>query len=168
MNQTSGNIPRSHDDLLHQVFDQATVGFQVIDRDWRYVFVNEAVAKQGRKTVHDLLGKTMMEVYPGIDKMPFFEQLKKCMDEGVGIRMENEFNYPGGEKGWFQLYIHPWSDGVMIFSADINDHKLAEQNLGNLIETFPKDSLSDEGKKKLEDLKNAFDQLGKPSVTIIH
>ncbi|MGZ4851318.1 MAG: PAS domain-containing protein, partial [Candidatus Bathyarchaeia archaeon] len=36
---------------------------QIIDYDWRYVYVNEAAAKQGRKTKEELLGYTMMQAY---------------------------------------------------------------------------------------------------------
>src|SRR5271157_450910 len=46
--------------------DNMIEGCQIIDHDWRYLYVNEAVAKQGRKTKEELLGYTMMQVYPGI------------------------------------------------------------------------------------------------------
>lgn len=155
------DIPRSHTELLHQVFDQATIGFQVIDTDWRYVFANQTVAKQAENTPDALVGHTMMEMYPGIEKTPLFTQLKKCMDERVGIHMKNEFVFPDGKKVWFQLFIHPWSGGIMIFSVDINEHKLAEQKLVNLIEAFPEASLTDEGKKRLGEIKHTLGELVK-------
>jgi len=50
-------------------------GVQIIGFDWRYRFVNSACAKQGRGTVDALLGRTMMEAYPGIETTPLFRRL---------------------------------------------------------------------------------------------
>lgn len=161
------NVPKSHTDLLHSVFDQSTEGFQVIDKDWRYVFVNEAVAKQGKSGVEDLIGHTMMEKYPGIEKTPLFTELTRVMDKKVGIKMENEFVFPNGEKGWFELFIHPWSDGIMIFSVDITGRKFAGERISRMIDDIKESATSPVDKEKIEDLKKAFQELSKPTVTII-
>lgn len=117
------------DKLLETVLDNMLEGFQVISRDWEYLYVNNSVADQGKKSKAELIGKTMMECYPGIDKTPLFEQLKKAQDQKVSIRMENEFKFPDGSSGWFELYIHPWAEGIIIFSIDITDRKTAENKL---------------------------------------
>lgn len=127
MDSSQEYIPASYGDMLHAVFDQSSQGLQVINRSWEYVFVNKAVAKHGRSTPEALMGHTMMEMYPGIDKTPLFVQLKRCMEERVSISMETQFTYPDGRQGWFQLYIHPWSDGIIIFSIDMTDRKHDEQ-----------------------------------------
>lgn len=167
MKQPSDLIPVTKEDLLHQIFDQSSAGFQVIDKAWRYVFVNQAVAKQGKSTETSLFGHTMMEMYPGIEKTPLFLQLKKCMEEKVAIRMENEFTFPDGTKGWFQLFIHPWSDGIMIFSVDITSRKLAEEKLLEKIEEFEKSVVSGEDKKKISELKQALFKLRQPEVAVV-
>lgn len=115
--------------LLETVLDQILEGFQVIDKDWKYLYVNEVVAKQGKKTKEELIGKTMMEAYPGIEKTPLFMQLQKAMKDKVSIEMENEFKFPDSTQGWFKLLIHPWENGIMIFSLDITELKIAQQEL---------------------------------------
>src|SRR5688572_16109699 len=112
------------ENLLTTVVDEMLEGFQVIGRDFRYLYVNETVAKQGKKRKEELLGKTMMESYPGIEKTFVFDQINKCMNERISIHMENEFVYPDETKGWFRLYIHPCEPGVLILSVDITDQKL--------------------------------------------
>lgn len=131
-------IAHSASDILRQVFDQSTQGFQVIDRKWRYLFVNQAVASQGKSTPSQLIGRTMMDAYPGIDQTPLFTQLQRVMNDRVSIKMENEFSYPDGSTGWFQLFIHPWEEGIIIFSVDITARKLAEQELVNTIDKLSK------------------------------
>ena len=41
--------------------------------------------------------------------------------------MDNEFTFPDGSKGWFELRIHPVPKGIFILSIDITERKKAEQ-----------------------------------------
>jgi PAS domain S-box-containing protein len=104
-------------------------GCQIISPDWRYLYVNEAVAQHGRTTKEDLLGKTMMEMYPGFENTKAFSVLKMCMEKRVTATIENEFIYPDGKKGCFELRIHPLPEGIFILSIDITDRKKTENNL---------------------------------------
>jgi PAS domain S-box-containing protein len=104
-------------------------GFQIIGRDWRYIYVNEAAAKQGRSTVNQLVGKKMTEVYPGIEKTMMFQKLQKCMDEKTSLVMENEFLFPNGDRGWFELSAQPVAEGLFVLSQDITPRKKAEMEL---------------------------------------
>jgi PAS domain S-box-containing protein len=109
--------------------DSMIEGCQIIDYDWRYVYVNEAVAKQGRKTKEELLGYSMMQVYPGIDRTEMFSHLRNCMTNRVPHQMNNEFTFPNGSKGWFELHIEPVPEGVLILSIDITKNKEIETEL---------------------------------------
>ena len=109
--------------------DSMIEGCQIIDYDWRYVYVNEAVAKQGRKTKEELLGYSMMQVYPGIDRTEMFSHLRNCMTNRVPHQMDNEFTFPDGSKGWFELHIEPVPEGVLILSMDITKNKEIEAEL---------------------------------------
>ena len=104
-------------------------GCQIIDYDWRYVYVNEAAAKQGRKAKEELLGYPMMQVYPGIDRTEMFSHLRNCMTNRVPHQMDNEFTFPDGSKGWFELHIEPVPEGVLILSMDITKNKEIEAEI---------------------------------------
>ena len=104
-------------------------GCQIIDFDWRYVYVNEAVARQGRKKKEELLGYTMMQVYPDIDRTEMFGHLRNCMINRVPHKMDNEFVFPDGSKAWFELYMEPVPEGVLILSIDITRNRLIEAEL---------------------------------------
>ncbi|HZE87586.1 MAG TPA: PAS domain-containing protein, partial [Methylomirabilota bacterium] len=114
---------------LAKTLDHALEGFQIISFDWRYLYVNETVAKQGRQTKEKLLGNTMMEIYPGIEKTPVFSQISRCMQERVFCSMENEFNFPDGKKEWFELHMEPVPEGVLIFSINITERKKTQTKL---------------------------------------
>jgi PAS domain S-box-containing protein len=117
------------EERLQATLDYMIEGCQIIDQDWRYVYVNEAAARQGKKPKEELLGFTMMQVYPGINKTELFNHLVNCMTNRVPTQIENEFTFPDGSKGWFELRIEPVPEGILIFSIDITKSKNAEAEL---------------------------------------
>jgi len=108
--------------------DNLIEGFQIINFDWRYVYVNKTVVKQGKHvSKDDLLGYTMMEKYPGIEKSELFKIMQQCMIERVSINVDNEFTFPDNSIGWFELRIHPVPNGIGILSMDITERKKSEK-----------------------------------------
>jgi putative nucleotidyltransferase with HDIG domain len=73
-----------------------------------------------------LINRTIMEAYPGIENSELFAVLKRCMEQRTNHQMENRFEYPDGNAGWFELSIQPVPDGLFILSMDITAHKLSE------------------------------------------
>ncbi|MBN8694655.1 MAG: PAS domain-containing protein [Bacteroidetes bacterium] len=109
-------------------FDNLLEGFQLISKEWKYLYVNDAIVKQSKcNDKSDLLGKTMMECFPGIEKTDMFRILEKCMNERVSEVMENEFTFPDGSKGWFELRVEPVNEGIFILSMDISARKKSEE-----------------------------------------
>ncbi len=109
--------------------DSMLEGCQIISPDWRYLYVNDTVAKQGRRTKEELLGHTMMEMYPGIEHTQLFAVLNDCMNNRLTHRIENKFTYPTGDEGWFDLSIQPVPEGIFILSMDITERKRMEEEL---------------------------------------
>ena len=120
---------REAEQRYRTTLDSMIEGCQIIGFDYRYLYVNEAVAKQGQSTKEKLLGSTMMEVYPGIEHSPFFSKLQACLQNRTSYRMENEFTFRNGTKGWFDLNIEPVPEGAFILSNDITERKRAEKEL---------------------------------------
>ncbi|PKN49839.1 MAG: hypothetical protein CVU63_01025, partial [Deltaproteobacteria bacterium HGW-Deltaproteobacteria-20] len=117
------------EDLPREVLDGLHEGCQVLGPDYRYLYLNDAAAAQGRSMKQALLGCTMMEAYPGIEGTPMFAVLKRCMEERVALEIENEFAYPDGSTGWFELRFEPVPRGVAILSVDVSRRKRAEATL---------------------------------------
>jgi PAS domain S-box-containing protein len=55
--------------------------------------------------------------------------MKRCLDEQAVDHFENEFFYPDGSSGWFELSIQPVPEGIFILSVDITARKKAEEHI---------------------------------------
>ncbi|HEY8072803.1 MAG TPA: ATP-binding protein [Labilithrix sp.] len=116
----------SSENVARDVLESLHEGCQVISPDFRYVYVNATVAAQAHTTQEELVGRTMTERFPGIDQTPMFAVLRRCMSERAHDVMENEFAYPDGSKGWFELRFVPVPEGVCILSLDVTEKKRAQ------------------------------------------
>jgi len=115
----------------YAILDRMLEGCQIIGPDFRYIYVNDTVAKQGQKDKDELLGHTMMEMYPGIENTPMFARIRQCLAEQKPLEFENEFAYVDGSSAWFSLKMEPVSEGVFILSIDITSRKQGELELQN-------------------------------------
>ena len=109
------------------VLDTMLEGSHIIGFDWRYLYVNETGAKHGRQEQKTLLGKTMMEAYPGIENLSLFPALKNCMELREPASVETEFFYPDGTSGWFEFNVQPVEEGIFILTIEITARKQAEK-----------------------------------------
>jgi signal transduction histidine kinase len=74
----------------------------------------------------------MMEAYPGIDQTAMFAVLRRSMEQRVHGQLENEFIFPDGSKGWFDLRFEPVPEGMFILSLEITARKAAEARVAHL------------------------------------
>ena len=118
---------RQSETRFRNTLDNLLEGCQIIGFDWRYHYINAAAAAHGRASVDALLGRTMMEVYPGIEQTPMFAVLKRSMENRSTEQIENTFEFPDGASNTFQLVVQPVREGIFILSTDITARKHAER-----------------------------------------
>lgn len=119
---------RSQEERYQSILNAVMEGFQLIDHEFRYVYLNPAALKQSRYAEEQIIGRTMMELYPGIEQTALFKNLCECMENHKTKYVENEFTYPDNSTGWFELRIQPANEGLLILSVDITERKRAEEN----------------------------------------
>lgn len=103
-----------------EVLDNMIEGYQLIDEQWNYVYVNNAVVQQAKLEMkEDWIGHSMMSRFPGIENTEMFQTLKTVMNDGKSRVIQNEFDFPDGSKGYFELRINKVPGGIFILSMDI-------------------------------------------------
>lgn len=131
----------------YSIFDNMLEGVQVINKDYKYIYLNDAITQHGKMSKEALLGHSMMEMYPGIENTEMFKYLRKCMEQREPFQMFNEFTYNDGSIGWFDLRMRPIEEGVLIFSFDITQQKQLEIRLKQF-----NDELEDRVKERTQKL----------------
>ncbi len=96
----------------------------VIDREWRYLYANDAaLAAIGRTTVTprgEILGRTLWEVSPAFVGTELERQFRRAMKEGVAVNFE--FHHAPLD-AWWHYRLHPAAAGVAVFASDITESK---------------------------------------------
>ena len=116
----------------YAIFDGLIEGVQIIDADFRYVYVNDTVAAQGKSTRESLLGARMAERYPGIEHTEVYRRIGECLADRAPRQWINEFRFPDGSLGYFELRLQPVPAGVLVMSFDVTAQRRAEQALRDL------------------------------------
>lgn len=148
----------------YNAFDDLIEGVQIINNRWQYIYVNNSLATQYKSTKGNLLGKTIMEKYPGIQQKEIFTHIENCMYYGTPCEIINKCNLLDGSKGYFQYRIQRVADGVIIFSFDITEKMKIEGDLHEInekLETIVLDRTKElvkalEREKELNQMKSRF------------
>ncbi len=118
---------KQHEEKFRHMFDHMLEGIQIHDFDWKYTYVNDALVKVSHYKREELIGYTLMDKYPGIEKSDLFKVLDRCMKERVSEQFETKFTFPNGTTTDFELRIQPVPEGIFILSINISERKQAEE-----------------------------------------
>jgi PAS domain S-box-containing protein len=109
--------------------DNLLEGCHLLDFDLRYLYLNKAAEIQNRRPSGELIGNRYVDMWPGVEETRLFGMIRQALEERVANHFENEFRFPDGNKGWYDLSIQPVPEGILILSVDITQRKLSEDRL---------------------------------------
>lgn len=112
-----------------EALDNMMEGIQILNKDLRYLYVNDAVAKQAGQSREELTGKLVTELYPGVEQTELYRNICRCIHEQVVIQLEDKFVFPDKTTKYFQMSLQPVPEGIFILSVDITDKKKTEKDL---------------------------------------
>jgi signal transduction histidine kinase len=104
--------------------------FYLLDREWRFIYVNDAAEPLLQTTRAALLGRTLWNAFPGVIGSPFEGPYREAMATGRVTSAEAYFPPLGT---WFDVRTYPWSGGLMVHFRDIGARKAAETDRERLM-----------------------------------
>ncbi|HYH46411.1 MAG TPA: PAS domain-containing protein, partial [Thermoanaerobaculia bacterium] len=117
---------RAAREQLESVLAGISDQFLALDRDWRYVFVNDRVSEVTGKSREELLGHSLWELFPDTAGSELELELRRAMAGRAPVHFE--YFYPPLSR-WFENRAYPTASGLTLFVADITERKLAEEAL---------------------------------------
>jgi PAS domain S-box-containing protein len=109
-------------DILERVSD----GFVALDRQWRYVYVNDCGGRMLGRKAADLVGKHIWTEFPEGRNQTFAAAYERAMTEQKPQQIRDY--YPPWQR-WFENRIYPSPDGISIFFSDITEQVRTEERL---------------------------------------
>jgi PAS domain S-box-containing protein len=100
----------------------------LFDRNWRFLYVNEAAVRTIGRPREEILGYILWEIYPDIVGTELDRHYRRAMDQRVHVAFE--FHYPALNT-WWENRFYPTPEGLSVFATNITERKLAEKALGN-------------------------------------
>ncbi len=119
-------------DKYKRTIDSLIEGFQILDRNWKYAYINLKAAEYGKNPPEDYIGKTVMEMYPGFEKSELFQRFEQCLQYNNSDHFEYEFTYPDNTNEWFLFSVQPTDEGLVILTSNITKRKRAEMRIDHL------------------------------------
>ncbi len=125
---TQTPVPIPSNSVLEAI-DHLTDGYFEMDTEYRYRRVNPAGLRLTGKTRDEMLGKHVLEVFPDITNAAIHQTTMRVMETGEAASVET---YYLPVKRWYVNSIYPISGGIALFTRDIHEQKVLEQNLAFL------------------------------------
>ncbi|RIK37933.1 MAG: hypothetical protein DCC55_22700 [Chloroflexi bacterium] len=111
---------------LEKILVGITDHIAVYDREWRYVYVNDAAVATLGLPKEELLGRCIWELFPDAVGNPYYQALHQALAEQRNLVLEH---YYAPWDRWFENRIYAAPDGVTVFASDITEQKRVEQAL---------------------------------------
>lgn len=117
---------RQQNERYRHLLDNMIEGVQLIGKDWKYIYLNEAALAQSKMTKEQLIGYNIYDLYYNDENAELYNVLQDCMETRKPFRLDNKFTYPDGSTCYYDLSIEPVDDGILILSMDISERKTRE------------------------------------------
>ncbi|MGK7393906.1 MAG: PAS domain S-box protein [Candidatus Cyclobacteriaceae bacterium M3_2C_046] len=116
-------------------------------KDFKLINVNKAAEKLTNCKKSELLGKSILERFPGLKKTPAYNALRKVYQTGKSIHIPPFYYQDQKQKGWQENYIYQLPSGeIVVIIDDVSDRIQAEGAL----------KLSRNALKLRNDISNSF------------
>jgi PAS domain S-box-containing protein len=98
----------------------------IIDRDWRYVFVNPSAARLAKLTPAEMAGCIVWDLFPREKGSKFESEALRAFETGKEVRYEI---YNEEYQSWYEMDIFPHRTKIIVFGRDITAKRQFEQHL---------------------------------------
>ena len=109
------------------ILESMTDGFYLLDDSFKFVYINEIAEKNIQRKKSDVIGRDLLEVFPGVEGSNFHRKLINSLEENKVVNFEEYFETLSS---WYYVKVHPLKKGgLAIYFQDISERKQTEEKL---------------------------------------
>ncbi|MBI2427617.1 MAG: response regulator [Ignavibacteriales bacterium] len=108
------------------ILESISGGFFALDKDFKFTYWNKAAAEGTRLKREEVIGKSVFEVFPNLEKSELGEKYRRAFETKTFQSFVNRYRDDVMEK-WFDFRIYPNVDGLSVFLQDITEQKRQER-----------------------------------------
>ena len=117
--------------LLTAILDGIEDRFYAVDREWRLTLLNRTAERHFGLSRHDVLGRTLWEVFPGAAETPLGRRLRGLMESRETVSFESDSIVVPDRYVEFRVFAV--ADGLGICFRDVTARKRADERQALLI-----------------------------------
>jgi PAS domain S-box-containing protein len=121
---------REATDILESIGD----AFFAVDRDWRFIYLNDNAETLLSRTREELLGVNLWQAFPDAAGTTFEREYRRAVRDGVVTGFEEYF---APLDKWYQVRAYPSPRGLAVYFTDVSSRVRAERSFRALTETMP-------------------------------
>ncbi len=97
---------KASEEKYRSIIESSTDAIFVMDKEYKYVSVNESFAGDFKKSVQELIGKSVFEIFPETVATGLAKNVQKVFDSGCGITVDEEVSILG-QKQYINSKLNP-------------------------------------------------------------
>lgn len=111
---------------LPGILDAVSDAISIVDREWRYTYINAQAEILAGMSKEHLLGRSIWEVFPGAIGTAFETAARQAIAENRQVSLDDYFPTFGR---WYEHRLHPTSEGLIFFTTDIDERKRLDEQV---------------------------------------
>jgi PAS domain S-box-containing protein len=131
---------------IESILNSVSDAFILFDRQWHYLYLNDAAIRATGRPLKEILGRTLWELFPVVVGSELDRQFHRAMDERVAVEFDWHFVQPGTDQ-WWEIRTYPAPEGLAAFATEVTERKRAEKELRRLSGQLLR--LQDEERRKI-------------------
>ncbi|MFD1467556.1 PAS domain-containing protein [Hymenobacter caeli] len=111
---------------LNTIFESITDAFFLMDREWRFTYVNSEMERLLNVQREHVIGRDMWEVFPEEKHGAFHRQYQHAFETDQAVHFEAFF--AKGQR-WLDVKAFPSQEGLSVYFADVTEKVQSQQEL---------------------------------------
>jgi PAS domain S-box-containing protein len=116
---------------IESILNSVSDTFILFDRQWRYLYLNDAAVRATRQPLKEILGRSLWELFPDVVGTELDRQFHRAMEQRVHVEFNFHFLQPGIDQ-WWEIRTYPAPEGLSVYATEITERKRADEQLRRL------------------------------------